>query len=99
MISPHYLLSLLAWLAILGIAVVAGVLVVPGSLRSRVMYSTLLFTIPLAITGFIDRVSTQLRLVECSGGVVAVAMFMVVLTAIWDSIFLSRTDSSDTSNP
>lgn len=99
MISPDYLLSLLAWLAIVGIAVVAGVLVVPGSLRSRVMYSTLLFTIPLAITGFIDRVSTQLRLVECSGGVVAVAMFMVVLTAIWESIFPSRTDSSGTFNP
>lgn len=98
MISIEYLMSLMTWVAIVGGAVVVELLVVPQCSRRRAVYSTLLFTIPLAITGFLDGVSRQLQIVECSGVIVALSVLIVILAGARDFWHLSRTDSAVTSD-
>lgn len=85
MMSQEYLISLLTWAGILGGAVVAVLLLVPPGNRRRAVYSTLLFAIPLAFTGFIDGVNKQLGRAECSGGVIAMSILMVLLLGGWES--------------
>lgn len=72
MIDREYLSSILVWGVMIGCAVGVAFLIVPISRRRRVVYSTLGFTIPLSILGFVDGVSKQLGLVPCSGGVVLI---------------------------
>lgn len=98
MTSIEYLMSVLTWIAIVGGAVVVELLVVPPSSQRRAVYSTLLFTILLAIPGFLDGVSRQLQIVECSCVVVALSVLIVMLAGALDSMLLSRTDCTDTSD-
>ncbi len=94
MIDQDYLLSMLAWGVIIGCAVAVTFLIVPIRRRRRVVYSTLGFMIPLSVLGFVDGVSKQLGLVACSGGVVFMASFLVMLLLMFDSLVFSKTSSA-----
>ncbi len=98
MIDREYVVSVLAWGVMIGCAVVVAFLIVPISRRRRVTITTLFFTIPLSMLGFVDGVSTQLGLVACSGGVVFMAIFFLVLFLMIDSLVLSKTSSADSPN-
>jgi len=93
MIDREYVVALLAWGLLIGFAVGIGLLVVPRGSRRRAVYSTVLFAIPLSIIGFVDGISKQLGLVECSEGVVVTALLIVVSLGLMDRFFCSGTVS------
>ncbi|MBL8819383.1 MAG: hypothetical protein JNL58_25350 [Planctomyces sp.] len=87
MIDREYVVALLAWGILIGFAVGAALLFVPRGSRRRAINSTVLFAIPLSILGFVDGISKQLGLVECSGGVVVTALLIVVMLGLMDRCF------------
>lgn len=88
MIDRDYGMALLVWALLVGIAVGTAILIVPRTGRRRAAYSTALFSIPLSIIGFTDAIGKQLGLAECSGGVVATALLIVVTVGLMDRCFL-----------
>lgn len=78
MISKDYAQAHLVWVAIVGSATQLAVVLVERRHRRRVIFQTLLFTIALTLTGFIDAISRQLYLTEPGIGVGVMAMLAVV---------------------
>ncbi len=95
MIGRGYVVSVLVWVILIGCAVAVAFLIVPISRRRRVAYSALGFMTPLSMLGFVERVSKQLGLVPCSGGVVLMAVLFGALLVAFDSRFVSRLASAD----
>ncbi len=95
MIDRDYVVSILVWSVLIGCSVGIAFLIVPISRRRHVVFSTLGFTIPLSMLGFVDGISKQLVLVECSGGVVLMATLLIMLLLMLDSLVLSEPSSAD----